>query len=222
MKRRVILIVSIVAVLGLIVAGGWYFVHRNQGPKLLIRAQINLNNRQFDRALDLARQYEAKYPDDWRGYLAEGQAQIGRAAYDEARAALEKARGLNASDAAVAIVLSRTYSLPMERALSSDNAIALDGAAAALGRANAILDAWSASAAQGSAPKKSAVLDVKQEKGMNLAKEGVVRRRKADLCEKEAEAQRTVGNADGAAEKVKESVTLRTEAEKTEREALSC
>jgi len=224
MKRRVILILLVVLFLGLIAGGIWYAVRRNQGPRILARSQLNLKSRQFDRALELARQYVAKYPGDWRGYFVEGQAQVGRAAYDDARIALEKARELNASDATIVIALSRTHSLPVERMLSSDNLTALNKAVTAFKKANELLDEWTSGTAPGPAPQKAAELDVKQEKGMNLAKEVAAHGSEAELYEKEAEAQKMVGNPAYALGQIgpaeKEATDAKARAREAEKEAL--
>ena len=221
MRRRVILIVAIVVVLGLIGGGICFYVRQNTGWRLLARARVAMNAKRFDRAIEFAERHTQGFPNDWRGYYYQGQAYMGQARYEEARGALDKARQLNPSETDITIMLSRTCSLPVERVLtSSDDIPSLEEAIGGLAKANEVLDAWQESAAEGTPPQKAAELDIKQEKGLNLARVAMAQRRKADLCEKDAEVRRTARDAEQTAQREKEAATARTQAEKAEREAL--
>ncbi len=68
MKRRIIIILIIVGILGGLTGGTWLYLRRSSGLKLLARAELAIQADKFDKAVDLAETYISKYPDDWRGY----------------------------------------------------------------------------------------------------------------------------------------------------------
>jgi len=85
MKRRIILIVILIGIVGGLFLAVYWYAGRNRSVKLLARAELALRAQNFDRALDLAGSYIAKYPDDWRGYYLQAQAHIRLGRYEEAR-----------------------------------------------------------------------------------------------------------------------------------------
>ena len=132
MKRRIILVAAIVIVTcGLVGGLVWYF-HYTGGSSLLKRAQVALEARKYEKALDLATQYAGE-TDDWQGYLVIGRAQNALGDHDAARTALDKARA-GKSNQDIYIALADTYALPARKLLaqrggdrlaSVDKAIAL-------------------------------------------------------------------------------------------------
>jgi len=110
--RRVILIVAIVAVVAAIAAGVVWYVHRNTGMRLLARAELAMQARQYDRVIELSRAYAADNPGDWRAHYYEAQAQIAIGRYDEARKALEDAAEADPSRIEVLLSRADTFSRP--------------------------------------------------------------------------------------------------------------
>ena len=68
MKRRIILIIIVVGVLGLIGAGIWYYVRQNTGWRLLARITVALQAKKYDRAVELAERYIESNPGKWQGF----------------------------------------------------------------------------------------------------------------------------------------------------------
>ena len=66
--RRIVLILLIGAVVAAAIAGGWLYVRRNSGARLLARAQLALRAQKYDQAIDLARNYTKENPEDWQGW----------------------------------------------------------------------------------------------------------------------------------------------------------
>lgn len=87
--KRIIILLVLLAVVGMLAAGIWWYVRRDTGPRLLVRARLKMRAQKYDEASELAARYAAKYPRDWRGYYYQAQASIFLGRYDKARAVLE-------------------------------------------------------------------------------------------------------------------------------------
>ena len=222
MKRRIILIVVVVGVLGLIGAGIWYYVRQNTGWRRLARITVALQAKKYDRALELADAYVTSYPDNWRGYYYRGRAHIGQGAYGEARKALTQARELGPLEVDVTVWLARTHSFPAQELLKSlDDVSRLKGAAEALGEANAVLDAWLAAAAEREAVPQEGRLDVLQQKGVNLNTLAKTHRQIAKLSVDEAKIDEAAEKTAAALRKRQEAGAARGEARENEVKAMA-
>lgn len=222
MKRRLILILTIVVILGLIVGGIWYYVRQNADWRMLARVKVAMNARRFDRAVELAERYIQKRPGNWEGYYYQGRAYMGQAKYEEARTPLERALEIKPSAAEVAILLSQTRSLPAGRisAASRDidrQAEAVEG----FKKANEVLAAWKRAATRGEGSvSQEDRLDILQEEGMNWLRLGAAESRRAELLEKEAGIAVAADNAQEAVLKRDRADTARKEAAKAESQAV--
>lgn len=122
MKKRVLLIVSVLAVLALIIAIiAWYFVEQS-GPRILARANLALQANQADKAQDLATRYIAKYPADWQGHHIQARAYLQQGKFQAARNAFEQALKLSPAQGAALVGLSDTYAIPVRDFLQSRDA----------------------------------------------------------------------------------------------------
>ena len=193
MKRRIILILIIVGVLGLIAGGIAWYVRANAGWRTLARAQLAMQADKFDDAALIAANYVSKYPGDWQGYYWQATALSRLGKYPEAREALDKVLlapdRMKCDEVAMRTLRAETYAYPARRALGlSDTARQtkpLEDILAQFKLANDELD-----------PLKDATdqkrLDVLQFKGRNLQDMGLVCRRLSKLRESEAQ---TAGEA---------------------------
>ncbi len=143
MKRRIIIILIIVGILGGITAGTWLYLRRSSGPKLLARAELAIRAEKFPKAMDLAEKYITKHPADWRGYYVKAQALIHLGRHADARKALAEAGRLNPGEVSISITLAKSYSLPANESMASRKAIidpaVLDEAIRQFNQANEIL-----------------------------------------------------------------------------------
>lgn len=118
MKKRTILIVIIVVVLGAISVAAYWYVRSNTGPRLLNRAHLAMKAQNFKKAADLAAEYVAEEPGDWNGHQTLGLARLHMGLYLEARKAFEAAMKVApAKEPAPLLSLADTYSLPARRTL---------------------------------------------------------------------------------------------------------
>jgi tetratricopeptide (TPR) repeat protein len=117
MRKRVILILVLLAVLTGIIGGVWWYVRSNSGFRLFKKVEVAMQAKQYDHALDLAAEYARKYPDEWHGHDAVGQAMISLGRFEEARAPLERASQIDPTQASVWLRLADTYALPARRAV---------------------------------------------------------------------------------------------------------
>jgi len=126
-KKRIILILLTLLVLGGVGAGIFWLYRRSTGTRLLARASLKIEAGQLEDALELAETFTAKYPGDWRGYYYQAQATLRMARYDEARASLNKVLDANMAADVVAcrLLLADTYGQP---ARQTDVQIRLDRA----------------------------------------------------------------------------------------------
>ncbi|MDY7009926.1 MAG: tetratricopeptide repeat protein [Planctomycetota bacterium] len=202
MKRRIIIIVVIVGVLGGLAGGTWLYLRRGSSQKMRSRVMLAIQADKFDKALDLAEKYITKYPKDWRGYYEKARACIGLGQYDEARSALGEAGRLSPAEVSVPILLADSYSLPAGRLMTSPKAFTdpavLPQAIEQFNQANRILDK-----VKTSNQKRS--LDVQQHVGLNYRRISLAWSGVAERLKKEAEQAEASRDYDLAATRRKES-----------------
>lgn len=122
MKRRIVLILIILCVLGLISGGVYWYLQTRSPSKLYSRADVAMKVGKYEKAETLAGRYIAAYPDDWNGYylLAEVYSRQGR--YEEAREQLEelqaKEPSLKPDMYLVLTRLAETYAFPAREFLN--------------------------------------------------------------------------------------------------------
>ena len=214
--RRIVLVLIIVAVLGLIAAGGWWYIHRNSGVKLLGRSQLALRAQKYDRAIELARSYTAANPDDWRGhyYQARGQAALGR--YEEARRLLDDAAELAPAETDVLLLRADTFARPARETLASADpnlpTEAVRTAIEQLGKARDVLQA-------ASPPEEGAKTQTAEALGLVLADLGSARQRLGYQLNKDADVAAEAGAEDQAKAKRSEAEEVLAQAEADRKQA---
>jgi len=110
--KRFIWLAVILAVLGLIVFGGWSLVNKNRGDNLLKRAEVARRAGNTDEARDLAMKFIASDPGNDRGY--EELARVSLATSDFAQARQDIQRGLEQVPASVSLRILRADSYTSE------------------------------------------------------------------------------------------------------------
>ncbi len=209
MKRRVILILIIVGVLGAVGAGLWWYFHRNTGWRVLARADLALRAKNFDRAIEMAKDFAAANPSDFRGPYMQAQALIGLGRYEEARTMLGEAARLGPDRSEIPMALADTYAHPARQALAADPAsLRVDAMRAAIeqiGQARDVLDK-----AKPSDP--TAALDIKAALGLIEVELGFANRTLSERLKKEADIARGAGAAEQAAAKAKAAEEATAEA----------
>jgi tetratricopeptide (TPR) repeat protein len=193
--RRILLVVIIIGVLGTLAAGtAWYF-YRNTTEKLLVRSELAIRAKQYDRALELAESVIAKEPKNWRGYYMRSQAYSNKGQYDEARRSLAEAAQCNPPGVAVDLALADTYAVQARRTLASDEpsrqVAALTTALSQLRQANDSL-------AKVRAEEEAGKLDIQQAVGFNLSHIATAQRLLVDRLDKEVQVAETAGDKTGA------------------------
>ena len=216
--RRFALILVIVAVLGVMVMGIVWYLHRNTAEKLRIRSELALRAKEYDRALALAESAIAKEPGNWQGYYTRARALSSKALYDEARKALEEAAKHDPPGVTVELALADTYAMPGRRSLASEEAgrqtAAITQAIEQLRRANEYLSKVKAKDEAG-----AGALDVQEAVSFNLAQIGGAQRLLGDRLKKEAQMAATAGDAAGKNAKEKAAAKAAAESEQSLREA---
>ena len=217
MKRRLILVVLIVVVLGGLVTGVYWYARANSGIKLLARAELAVRAEQFSRAVELSEAFITKYPQDWRGYFVQGNAYIRLGRYGEARTSLEKAATLNPAEVSVSIALAETYALPAKRFFStqgpSAQASSLAEPTEQLFQANRILSACES--------ENGPTVDLLEAKGLNLLQIGMAQRMLSQRLKKDAEFSQTSGDMGVYNRQLQESEKASAASEQYLREAIS-
>jgi len=197
--RRIVLVLILLGVLGAGVGGGWWWLHRNQGEKLLARAELALQAGNFDRAADLARRYAAEAPEDWRARYCLAEAQVALGRFEEARRALDDAAELAPGEPAIVLLKAATYSRPARDLLGlPDPNLPLETIRSAIAQLETARDLLREAPAP-SEPKAKA--DLAQALGLVMADLGEARRRLGNRLAAAAEVARQAGASDQAAEK---------------------
>jgi len=214
--RRIVLVLVIVAVLGLIAACGWLYIHRNSGVKLLGRSQLALRAQKYDRAVELAQRYAAEIPDDWRGYYyqARGQAALGR--YKEARRLLDDAAELAPEETDILLLRADTFARPARDTLTSaDPDLPTDSIRTAIGQLGKARDVLQ----QASLPGEEAKAEVAQALGLVLADLGTAGQRLSRHLNEDADIAAEAGAKDQAKAKRSEAEQARAQAEADRKQA---
>jgi len=164
MKRRIILIVVIVLVLGVVGGGIFHYLRQNTGTRLRDRAALAIKAQKFEKAATLAADYIAQEPDDWQGHQILGQAHLRLGQYVAAREAFEAAIKLAPDDeASPLLALASAYSFPARRTLAREpKAELFDEALEQLVQANQRLTELK------STVPEAAVLDAREQTGLNF------------------------------------------------------
>ncbi|HUU93036.1 MAG TPA: tetratricopeptide repeat protein [Phycisphaerae bacterium] len=211
MKRRIVLILIIVGVLGTGVVVAWWWTHRNTGEKLLTRAELALRAENYERALELGRSYEQDSPDDWRGPFVQARAHISLGQYDEARDALAKAAEIAPDEVTIPMARADTFAHPARRSLTSAQAdLPPDVLRHAIGQFSQARDVLAGI----SAPDGTAAPDVAEALGLVEAELGSAQDALSRRLKKDADIAQTAGATDQANAKSKESADARKAAER--------
>jgi tetratricopeptide (TPR) repeat protein len=178
--------------------GVFWHVRRNTGDRLLGRAYLALQAAKPDKALDLATSYVAKYPDDWRGYLAQARVYFQQGRFEEARGPLAEAAKRKPDEVAVVLAQAETHSLSAMKSLQPADAArkpaVLQNATAELEKANEVLLAFNA-------PDGPGALSLQRDIALNYMRMGRVRRAQAAILEEEAKKDDASHNLDLAGKK---------------------
>jgi tetratricopeptide (TPR) repeat protein len=214
--RRVALIAVIAAILGVMALGIYWYLHRNTAQKLLIRSELALRAKEYDRALQLAESVIAKDPGDWRGYHARGKALACKGMYDEAREALEEAAKHDPPGVEVELAVAETYAMPGRRTLASQEpaiqpSVILE-AVGHLRRANEYL-------ALVKAKDEASSLDVQEATAFNVAQIGGAQRALSSRLKKEAQRAQLAGQVAEKEANEKAAKSAEAESEQSQREA---
>ncbi len=118
-RRRIILLITIVTVLGLLAGGVYWYTNRYGNVKNLVRAELALRAGKFEKAAELAGTHIAEFPDDWRGYELQAHAYIRAGRYEAARGPLGQAAQRFPDEMQVSLLLARTYSHPGRQLMDS-------------------------------------------------------------------------------------------------------
>ncbi len=193
MRRRIVLVIIIMAVLGALVGGAIVAVRRSSQGSVLRRAELALEVGKYDKAIELAQGYLAKQG-DWRGELIIGRAHCSMGRYKHARAALEQglARG---GDEKLCMALADTYSLPGRKAMREAETVEQ------LREAAGLLE--SAQAAIARCPRSPWPAAVREYQGINYVTLAYVLRRESDLLR---QASATAASAGARQESLEDSL----------------
>jgi predicted Zn-dependent protease len=215
--RRVLLILAIVVFVGVLTGGILWYLHRNTLEKLLLRSELALRAKQYDRALELAESAVAKEPANWRAYCMQAQAMCAKGQYAEARHVLEEAAKHDPPGVTVQLTIAATYAMQANRSLASEEAVrqtsVIVESIAGLRQAHDYLT-------QIRAQDETGVLDVQQAIGLNLVQIGAAQKALRDRLEKEAQVAAIAGDAAGKAAKHKAAQDAGAESDQSFRQAL--
>lgn len=113
-KKIIIIAVLAVFVLGGLGAAIALHVHRNSGVRLLHRAEVAMQAKNFQTVADMAERYVADTPDDWHGHDLLGKACLRLGRYAQARKAFQEAGRLAPTEVGPVLGLASTYSVPVQ------------------------------------------------------------------------------------------------------------
>jgi tetratricopeptide (TPR) repeat protein len=216
-KRRVVLMAIVIVVLALLAGGIAWHIRKNTGVNLLARADLAVQAGKFDKALDLARDYIATHPDDWRGYRTRALAFSRQGKYDLAREVLAEGLRRRPDNAWIALALADTYSQPVTPILAvADNRRdvgALRRVLAMLGEANKVLREFR------SGSDADAVL-IREAVGLNLRTEAEVGRILVKLLEQEVQLAERHGSPESVKPKREECDEARAALAQARQEAV--
>jgi tetratricopeptide (TPR) repeat protein len=225
MRRRIILILTIVVAVCVIAGGAWLYLRRHSKPRMRAQIAVEVQAKHFDRAASLASEYIQRYPDDWRGYYARADALVRQGRYDEARQDLQTLlsdpQRFDAADkVSVAILLSNTHALPARRVVDSENPSleALADSIQQIVRANKMLSELAATSQL--AGEGKGLLNVTETIGINQVKLGTAHLKRAFRLAKEAEIAKAAGSESLRQTQEKESLSESADAQTAKVEAV--
>lgn len=181
MKKVIIAVVLLVVVAAAGVLGYWHW-RRNQGRRLLIRADVALRAEQPSKALDLASRYTIQRPKDYLGHQIVGQAHLRLGNTDAAETALKQAVKLAGDDERTPrLLLAGCHAHRAERLLGTradtPSEEEIRSAIAQFSQANEVLRT------DGNAPPP---IEYVQRRGLNLERIGTAYLRLARNCRRQA------------------------------------
>ena len=118
MKKLIIVAVLLVFIGGGVGMGIFWYVRQNTGQRLLNKATLALQAKNYQRAANLAEQYIAETPEDWHGHNMLGQACLRLGRHDDAREAFREATRLEPSEVGPIMGLASSYALSADRDLT--------------------------------------------------------------------------------------------------------
>ena len=200
--RRIILILVIVGALVGVGAGAWWWFHRNSGEMLLARAELAIRAKNFDRAIELSKQYAAANPDDWKGPFVQAEANMALGQYEEARDRLDAAAKVAPDEVRIPMARADTYAHPARRSLASNDpnlpADVMEEAIGQFEEAKKVLEKAPTSG-------EKAALDVSEALGLIQMDISYARKRLGNRLKKQAEVFKAAGAAEQATAKEKEA-----------------
>jgi tetratricopeptide (TPR) repeat protein len=171
MKRRVILILIVLAAIAGLAAAVALFATRYGEQRLLKKADVKIQAGRFDEAVDLAEQYITREPEKWQGYFTKARALSGAGRYEDAREPLRVATERSPATILVPLALAQTYAIPARRLLSAPggrvSADTIREALVLFEDAGRILDETHERIASDSQAKQDLRLSVLEQRGLN-------------------------------------------------------
>lgn len=116
MKRRIVLILIIVGILGMIVGGTLWYLKKRNPATVYSHAEVAMRAGKYDKAEKLVDKYIDAHPDDWNGYYLLAEVYTGQGRYEDARIQLEelqaKEQTLKPDMYKLFTLLEKTYGFP--------------------------------------------------------------------------------------------------------------
>jgi len=193
--RRIVLVLIIVAVLGAMAVGGYWYLRRNSGEKRLARAQLALQAQKYDRAADLARSYVTDNPNDWRGYYVQARAHTALGRYEQARRLLDDAAEVAPDRTEIVLLRADTFAHPAREVLwSEDPDLPTDSLRAAIEQLREARDILQ----NASSPETGPTTELAEALGLMLTDLGAAQTHLAYRLKQEAETADDAGAKDQA------------------------
>jgi len=213
--RRIILTVLLVAILAALGGGAWYvFVYRTSGDKLLKRAGVAYTAGDYDKAIDLARRYAARNPDDVRAIRLQARAYSTLGQYAKARDLLQEALKRTPGDVDLVLSVTDTYRLPARETLTS-NRLTTDRLREVSQQLTRALDILK----KASPADDAARMRVQEAAGLTWANLGNAKRRLAAAIRREADVHDAANQKGPANAKRREARTIEQEAQEAQEQA---
>jgi tetratricopeptide (TPR) repeat protein len=217
MKNRVMVLSLLVVVLVVAAIGGkLYLDHRQSGSRPLIRADVALQARQYEKAARIAGRVARDRPKDWQARRLLGLAHLALGRYSQAQQALSEAVQLRPGNADLLLSLADTYAFPARGRLSpSDHAPSPENllqAVEELKQANQVLSV--------EALDPDRQIDLRQHIGMNQQTISLALGRLSDLLARKARTDEASRMEKQAEENYARSAEVRGEADGAADEAI--
>jgi len=119
-----LIVITTLAVLGLGAAGAgiFWYVRQNTGLRLLNKALVAMQAKNYRKAVTVAERYIGQEPEDWRGHNVLGRACMQMGRYEDARSAFRAAARLEPSQIGPVLGLAGSYAAPAAQGLSRQEA----------------------------------------------------------------------------------------------------